>query len=250
MDLYDAFGLQSGSIVAAVGGGGKTSLVYALAGEAARRGESAIITTSTKFTRPPGERLPPVVIADESGAIERARKELRPGVAFVLASGRGPRNRLLGYEDRVFASLALLQPGLISIEADGSAHRTFKAPADHEPAIPPCATDVVVCVGLDVLGKPLDDRHVHRPRTVAALAETAVGEPVTVETIVRVLRHPAGGRKGVPPGARLHALLNNPRTDDQERLGAHLASRLVYEGFHRAVVATAHSPGDVRALVT
>jgi len=249
MELCDAFRLQPYAIVAAVGGGGKTSLVYALAREHQQRGGSAIITTSVKFTRPAGEALPPVVVAGPAEAAERARAEIAPGKAVVLASGRGTHNRLLGFDTGTISALAALQPGIITIEADGSAHRPFKAPADHEPAIPECATDVIVCVGLEVLGEPLDERRVHRASLAAALADQRIGDPVTVETIVHVLRHPQGGRKNVPATARLHALLNNPLTPDHERLGAHLASRLVYEGFATAVVASAHRPGDIRAVV-
>ena len=40
MDLFEAFDFQPGAIVAAVGGGGKTSLVYALGTEAAAMGLS------------------------------------------------------------------------------------------------------------------------------------------------------------------------------------------------------------------
>jgi len=250
VDLFDAFRLRPHSIVAAVGGGGKTSLVYALGVEAADRGLSAIITTSTKFTRPAGADLPPILIADPASAIDTAREHLVNGSAIVLASGRGTHNRLHGFDDGILCGLVPLNPGIITVEADGSAHRPFKAPAGHEPAIPACATDVVVCVGLEVLGQPLDERRVHRPDVVAAIAEAALGEPVTVETIVRVLRQAAGGRKNVPAGAGLHALLNNPLTAEHESLGAHLASRLVYEGFNTAVVASAHRPGDIRAVVT
>ncbi len=249
MDLLEALALRPNAIVAAVGGGGKTSLVYALAREASARGLSALVCGTTKFTRPMGAEMPPVVEAGPDQIVSLVAARLREGEALVASAGAGARGRLLGFEPLVVCQLAQLGPGLLAVEADGSAHRPFKAPAEHEPVIPACSTHVVVCVGLEVLGKPLDQAAVHRPEIVARLSEAQPGEPVTPSTILRVLLHPEGGRRGVPPGAHLSALLNSPATGEHVRLGVHIAQRLVYGGFERVVVANAHRPGDVRAVV-
>ena len=250
MDLYEAFALVPGAIVAAVGGGGKTSLVHALAAAAAGRGLSAVVTTTTKFTRPPGMPMPPVIETSDLDAARDIGDRLHPRLTLVACTGIGPRARLLGFEPGTIAAIAAVSPGLIAVEADGSAQRPFKAPGEHEPAIPAAATDVIVCVGLEVLGHELGARWVHRPELVATLAEASQGDPVTADMIVRVLLHDRGGRRALPPGARIHALLNNPPTGEHEILGMHIAERLVYGGFWRSVVATAHRPhGDVRAVV-
>jgi len=249
MDLWDAFELTAGSIVAAVGGGGKTSLVYALAREAAGRGHSAVITTTTRFTPPEGMEMPEVIEASAAEVVGRLPAALGPGRAVVMISSRETPRRLVGYDAAGIASIAELGPGLLAIEADGSGRRPFKAPAEHEPAIPACATHVVVCVGLEILGRALSEENVHRPDLVARLAEVTPGGPVTAEVVAQVLLHEDGGRKGVPPGARLCALLNNPPTAEHEKLGVHIAQRLVYGGYHLAVVASAHQPGDIRAVM-
>lgn len=229
----------------AVGGGGKTSLVFALAQEAAARDDSAVVTTTTKFTLPAGlsdatfvESTPDCAAEDVAGAIAGGR-------TVIAHAGRGARNRLTGFPPEVAGSF---RAGVIAIEGDGSAHRPFKAPGDHEPVIPATSTHVVVCVGLPVLGRPLAEEHVHRPELVAQLAGTPQGAPVTADTIVQLLLHEDGGRKGVPPGARLMALLNEPVSEEHRRLGDHIAARLVYGGFERAVVATAHR-GTIHGLV-
>lgn len=249
MDLWDAFDLTAGSIVAAVGGGGKTSVVYELAREAADRGHSAVVTTTTRFTRPKGMEMPPVVEASGAEIAGRLAGSLRPGGMVVAISGRGSQRRLVGYDEQGMASIARLKPGLLAIEADGSGRKPFKAPAEYEPVVPSCATHVVVCVGLEVLGRPLTDENVHRPDLVAWLAEVRQGENVTSSVVTRVLLHPDGGKKRVPPGARLCALLNNPPTEEHEKLGVHIGQRLVYGGYHVAVVASAHRPGDIRAVL-
>ncbi|MEO6397422.1 MAG: selenium cofactor biosynthesis protein YqeC [Tepidiformaceae bacterium] len=250
MDLYEAFALSPGAIVACVGGGGKTSLVHALAGEAAARGLSALVVSTTKFTRPPGREMPPVLETTDAQAVAAVRSAMRPGSVLALSAGEGTHSRFSGFEPETIDALSELGVGLITVEADGAAHRPFKAPASHEPVIPASATHVIVCVGLGVLGKPLDSTWVHRPELVAALSNAAPGDPVTAENIHAVLVHEAGGRKGVPAGARLSVLLNGPSTPEHEKLGSHIAGRLVYAGFHRGVVATAHIAGDVRAVLS
>jgi len=81
-------------------------------------------------------------------------------------------------------------------------------------------------VGADVFGRPLDAEHVHRPELVSALSSAPLGTLVTPEIVARVLAHPEGGRKGVPAGARIAAIINkadvsghlDPARDTAERL--------------------------------
>lgn len=240
MDLFDAFDLKPGAVVAAVGGGGKTSLVYALGDQAAAMGLPAIVTTTTRFTRRTTGNMPRVVELAGDAPGEGLRAELHDGEAIVVSAGPGKQGRMLGVPTETIDGWANVGAGVIAIEADGSAHRPFKAPAAHEPVIPPSTTDVIVCVGLDVLGKPLDERNVHRPEIVARLARAAMGDAVTIDHILRVLSHDEGGRKSVPVGARLHALLNAPGDDAQRALGTKLAGRLIFGGYYRAIVGTIH----------
>ena len=248
MDLCEALRLRDGALVAAVGGGGKTSLVFALAGETAARGHSAIITTTTKMTRPATAPATTIVESDDACAPARIRTAMKPGTIVLACAGRGERSRYLGFAPETVDDFGGLGAGLVSVEGDGSAHRPFKAPGDHEPVIPASATDVVVCVGLEVLGKLLDEAAVHRPERVTALSGAPRGARITADVIVDVLLHAEGGRKGVPPTARLHALLNGPETAEHQRLGEHLAARVVYGGFDTAIVATAHR-SEVHAVV-
>ncbi len=248
MDLFEAFCLGPGSIVAAVGGGGKTSLVFGLADDAVSRGIAVAVTTTARFTRPRGTAMPRCVMTTTGEFAAAFARELRPGEACTFVSAELDPGRFAGFSAECIDALPR-GPHVLAIEADGSAHRPFKAPAAHEPVIPASTTDVVVCVGLSVLGHPLSDVWVHRPGLVSDLANVATGAPVTAEVIVDTLLHSEGGRKGVPAGARLHALLNRPLTEEHQALGAHIAARLVYGGYTSAVIATAHEPGAIHGVV-
>ena len=248
MDLIEAFDLADGAIVAAVGGGGKTSLVYALASERAQRGGSALVTGTVRFTRPNGTKVDGIVEATDAEIVGAVREVLGPGKVVLAYRERGLRGRMLGFDPETIRILGSTAPSIITVEADGSAHRPFKAPADHEPVIPDSATDVIVCVGLSVLGCPIGPRDVHRPDLVARIARRAMGAPVTGNTVSDVLLAHDGGRKGVPRTARLHALLNAPPSPEYIQVGSRIGATLVYGGYARAVIATAHRH-EVHAVV-
>ena len=229
----------TGAVIAVVGGGGKTSLAFALAEEVARAGGAGIVTTTTKMTRPHWAK----VDLECKTANETIRSDLsapRDGAVTLVHAGLDTQGRYLGLSGDAITALASFGMALLTVEADGSAGRPFKAPAEHEPVIPACASDVVVSVGLKVLGQPLNSANVHRPERVAAVGMVSEGDPVTSSLITRVLLSPEAGHKGVPVKARRHALLNAPSSDEHLRIGQHIAQKLVYGGFDSAVVATAH----------
>src|SRR5215470_16151128 len=121
--------------------------------------------------------------------------------------------------------------------------RPFKAPADHEPVIPEETTLVIAVVGADVFGQPLDGEHVHRPERVSALSGAAPGSPVTPELVARVLTHPEGGRKGVPPGARLAVLINKMDAVPDPSPARETAALLIREpAIHVVVLAAVRGP--------
>jgi len=139
----------------------------------------------------------------------------------------------------LFGRLRAWCPGVCILnEADGSRMRPFKAPAAHEPVIPVETTLVVPVVGADVFGAPLDDEHVHRPELVSALSGAPLGTPITPEIVARVLAHADGGRKGVPVGARVVALINKVERLQDRAPARETAERLLREPAIHAVLLT------------
>ncbi len=248
--LYAALGLDGGphpAVVAVVGGGGKTSLVYRLAREAAGDGRRAIVAGTTRFTRPQApERMPPLVAAPLEHLPDRVREAWEepdaPGVVVAAGDEPQPAGRLAPLDGPTVERLARL-PGidLIVLEADGSKLRPFKAPAEHEPVIPACATHVVAVVGLDALDMPLVDEYVHRPDRVRAILQRAgvVSTQCSAAVIATVLASQEGGRKFVEDRPFVvvvnKAELDPPRA---ELLGRHIleagASRVVLTSLRAA----------------
>jgi len=235
--LWRALDLDSAEtpVVAIVGGGGKTSLLYRLGEEAVALGRAAILAGTTRFTPRPVAGLETTIIerADAS-IVDAARAALSGERPLVLHAGDASKGRLQPITTEVADALAgLAGLGLLALEADGSKMLPFKAPADHEPVIPSTATHVVAVVGARAIDAPLDEEHVHRPERVRAI----VGDVprCSAEVIARVLADERGGRKGV--GERAYSVVVNQADEDPIAAGR-LAQALIEARAQRVVVAS------------
>ena len=247
LDLDATPGGGGPPVVAIVGGGGKTTLLYRLGREAEAQGRRAFLGGTTRFT-PVGSgaasgQMPPLVMAEEARLIEAARLALETQPVVVVTPGSAPQGRFAALSVATVDALARVDGlGLLALEADGSKMRPFKAPADHEPVVPPSATHVVAVVGADAVDAPLDEAHVHRPERVRALLEDS-GLDVAhcgAEVIARVLLHPEGGRRGAE-GREFAVLVN--KADTHPREAAELARVLMAGGAPRVVVAALRDEG-------
>ena len=240
--LWEALALDSADppVVAIVGGGGKTSLLSQLGAEAAARGRCAVLAGTSRFTPPRALRVPDraapetLVVEDGAAAAPAIAARLDSTRPLLVHSGWARKGRLGAISDAAVSQIAALpRLGLLAIEADGSRGRPFKAPADHEPAIPAAATHVVAVVGLLALDRPLDAQHVHRPEQVIAIAGPA--ERCTRALVARVLADERGGRKRV--GTRAFTVLINQAERDPRAAGD-LARAITAAGVPRVVVAS------------
>lgn len=231
LPLHHALGLKRPAVFAAVGGGGKTRLLFALAAEAAPSADAAgltVLTTTTKMTVPPtGADLPLVLgqnAASRAGALGDIRR--RGLTAAIVGSGRGQRERILNVEPSwPREALAIAGVGLVAVEADGAAGRRFKAPAAHEPVLPDGVDVVAAVVGVQILGRTLGDDDVHRSERVTALTGAEPGCKITAGLVASVLAHPLGGRKGVPPDAGFAAVITSVSRDQRGAQEIALACR-------------------------
>ena len=224
--LAAAFDVPKG-ITALVGGGGKTTAMLRLARELAAGGARVIVTATTHIFPPEG-----IPTGNPSNAAEVSHAlMLEP----LLCLGKPAADGKLGAPDLSMAMLTQ-QADYVLVEADGAKHLPLKAPAEHEPVIPPETRLVIAVAGLDGAGKPIKEA-AFRPKLYATLCGKREAEIVTPRDIALVLAHEAGQRKDIPKGARFAALLN--KTDDAERKTAALevATALGQMGVERVVIA-------------
>lgn len=205
--LLDALGVKPGDLVALAGGGGKTSLMYALAREARAAGLRTAVATTTKILPPPPNPELTLFLADSPDALLAA--DYSPAAALrIIGSRLNEAGKVVGVPPEWCD--ALMTGGnldLLIVEGDGSRGLPLKAPGPDEPVIPAKTTLFVALVGLGCLGIPLGEC-AFRAELVAAMTRTALTAPVTPETVSKLLNHPAGLGKGRPRAARAVAFLN------------------------------------------
>lgn len=243
MNLAQALRLSQSTIsnqqpaIAFVGAGGKTAAIFRLARELPH----PVIVTATAHLH-----VDHIGLADSHWIGEKPEdlaglEENLSGVMLVTGPVDGDRTTGLNASLITrLCELSITHRLPLLIEADGSRQRPLKAPADHEPVIPEWVDAVVVVAGLTGLGKSITEEYVHRPELFALLCARKMGETITPENLVRVLTHPGGGLKNIPPQARRIALLNQADTPELQAL-AKMISKQLLSCFH-AVVATSLAP--------
>ena len=228
-DLTSALGLGPREHVALVGGGGKTTLMSALADEFRLKGHRFVTSTTTKVWNREAQNWPNVLLdtSDPDPREELKAVLKKHGHAFV-----GRRVLESGKVEGISPDLAdsLYREAEIDyliLEADGASGRPLKAPAQHEPVIPSSTTVVVAIIGLEAVGKPLEKKIVFRPEQFSKITGLTRGERITPNALVRIFQSPEGLFKGAPASAKRIAFLNKLDlvADDQE--GSALADLLV-----------------------
>lgn len=188
-------------IVAITGGGGKTSLLFALG----RTFPNALCTTTTKMGRLETLDFPSL---------------------FAARSGPDPA-KVYGYAPAEIAEFWRQNPTRwIFVEADGSAGRPLKAPAKHEPVIPQKTGTAIAVLGLSCFGKPFSDETVFRSAEVAAITGLGSGDVITPESLAPLVDHPNGFFKSVPEDSRRILFCNQSDLPGAERAAAEFAASI------------------------
>lgn len=230
MLLHEALRIRTKDVVALTGGGGKTTLMFRLADELVAAGRSVVTTMTTRIFVGQMARAPGRLVLNGEGALLAQLPAALAEHHHVLIAGFivVEQDKVEGIPPSLITRMAAhYAVDVVIVEADGSRRLPFKAPAAHEPVVPPAATVVVPVVGLDVLGRPLTAAHVHRPEIVAALTGAELGDTVTPEMVAFVLAHPAGGAKGTPAAARLVPFLNQADDEPRRQAARAIARRLL-----------------------
>lgn len=213
--ITEPLGLNSARAAHLIGGGGKTTLMFTAAHELTSRGERVITTTTTKILRSDAQETPVILFGnDPAGARKKLQLHLQSTNHVTVARATLPNNKLEGIEPEVVDELFRKQVAdRILVEADGSAGRSLKAHADHEPVISKTADLVVIVIGIDCLGAVLDDRAVHRSALFAQRISRPIGSRITIQDVAAIVFHHDGYLAKIPPGARVVVLLNKVDAD-------------------------------------
>ena len=201
-DIANALGLGDHELVSLVGGGGKTTVLFALGSQLAG---TVVLTTTTKMGRDRLGGYEPLVGPTDEALLDDLA-DRRVALAWRALSDR----KALGVEpqvcDRWFGRLDHLV-----VEADGSRRMPFKAPLEYEPVVPSRTTTLVACVGAAALGAVISEQ-CQRPERVAAVAQCSPVDFLTPRRLAAVLVSDQGSRKDCPPSARFAVAINQVRS--------------------------------------
>ncbi|MCL1874349.1 MAG: selenium cofactor biosynthesis protein YqeC [Clostridiales bacterium] len=227
-------------IIALVGGGGKSSLMYALAEDLASAGARVVILTTTKVYLPPHGLVDRLIISHEEGILDQLEAGLGEGDIVAVCSGVKD-GKLRAVSEELIEEISRRNiADYIFVEADGAAGRPFKAPAPHEPPIPACATLVMCVVGIDVLGKALSSNHCYRPEFITKNFGLEAGEIIDEHLVAQVITSPQGGKKNLPGDARWLPVINKIDAKEDIAAAKRMARALAQEqGVEEIVFASA-----------
>lgn len=193
-------------VTALIGGGGKTTLLYALGEELSKKAPVILCTTTHIY---PPTHLPCFV----EPTLEQVRAALQrePVICVGTQSGNGK----FAAPNLPFSMLAELAPYVIA-EADGARCLPLKAHAGHEPVIPPEANQTILVIGLSGLGKSVREA-VHRPEIFCRTLGLSPEDIVTPEREAAFVRR-----------EKLHdrVLINQAETEEDWKQARKLASLL------------------------
>ena len=155
--MFDSFSFSSKELISLSGGGGKTSLLFALSEYFLPR--RSIMTTTTKIAVPTGEV--PVFVGDMA-LCKRTAFSLSDPVQAIYARSEN-NGKLTGFSaEEVDAFYREEKSGCLLVEADGAKGFPFKGYKEDEPVIPQLSTHLIVVVGAEIFFKKPDENIVFR----------------------------------------------------------------------------------------
>lgn len=229
-----------------VGGGGKTSLLFALGRALGCAGSPAVLVTSTKMF-PPG----PEDCAVVRDCPDARLAEVRPDEACIFLS-RGvdaASGKVIGHAAEDLDACAAAHPDWnLLVEADGACGRPVKAPLAHEPVIPASTRAVVAVLGLSGLFRPLGEDVVFRCAHAAGIMGLEAGETITPAAAARLFAHPHGLFQHAPAGAARLIFLNQADAPGAREAGEALGREILRLAPEAAVALGAARQWGMRCL--
>lgn len=195
---------EQGHVVSLVGGGGKTTLLYAMARHCAAKGWRVLVSTTTHIQCP-----------ERSWARTEAQREALWAAGQFAVAGTPSEGGKLTRPPALQEWMA--QADAVFLEADGAKRLPCKAPADHEPVLLPESDWVLAVAGLSAVGRPLQEV-CFRLENACALLGVGPEMPLTPALLAKLLASDAGGRKNVGT-RRFAAVLNQADTPERQAAG-------------------------------
>ncbi|HLQ28839.1 MAG TPA: selenium cofactor biosynthesis protein YqeC, partial [Ktedonobacteraceae bacterium] len=198
-------------LISIVGAGGKTTTMYTLASELAAQGKRVITTTTTNIYLPKqGETDTLIVSPQTSTLLKMVNAAWQQHRRVTVAGGVIGAGKLAGlHPDQPYQLLAKSGADALIVEADGARHSMIKAPAEHEPVVPPQTNVALLMMSAEAINQPLSAVIAHRPERVAAVLGIRQGDLLTPARIAALMTSEQGAMKNIPEQAVIYLLITH-----------------------------------------
>jgi len=230
--LVESLDLRAREVISLVGAGGKTTLMFRLAKELLLAGKKVVTATTTKIMEPSSEETPCLFVqSDEEKLKQLALQHIDQFRHITLARERIESMKLKGISPDL-VSLLWNSPeiDMMIIEADGAAGRPVKAPREWEPVIPSHTTLVIGLLGVDGVGKELNEENLFQAERISQLAGIPMGGKMTCGGMAILMVHPQGIFKGAPHSSRRVAFINKVDVPEGMMWGREIGKEILEKG--------------------
>lgn len=230
--LIESLDLRAREVISLVGAGGKTTFMSRLAKELLLAGKKVVTTTTTKILEPSSEETPCLFVhSDEEKLKEFVLQHIDQFRHVTLARERLESRKLKGISPELVSVLCNSpEIDMIIIEADGAAGRPVKAPREWEPVIPSRTTLVIGLLGVDGVGKELDEENLFQAERISQLTGIPMGGMMTCEGMAVLMVHPQGIFKGAPYSSRRVAFINKVDVPEGMKWGREIGEGILKKG--------------------
>ena len=226
-------GLNKNEFITFVGGGGKTTSIFKLAKELKELNRSILITTTTAMYVPDKKNY-------DYFFLEKTSKKFKQKKPSITVYGGKIENRKIKNTDVLELENIFFrgQFDYILVEGDGSKGKPIKAPEAYEPVVPKNTTKTIGVIGLDSLGRKINEENVHRVEKLKNIVKANSNEKVDNDVIIRLVLN----KNGLFKDSQGEKILFLNKAIDKERIkaGLEIRRKLNEKGFHNVVV------GDIK----
>ena len=175
-ELLEALTPRLPRVTALIGGGGKTTLLYALGAHLAARGGAVVLTTTTHLGYDPAAVAP--------AGPEELNRLLLPGRAVLAGYPDAAGRKLTGIPENWYGGL---EADYILVEADGSRGLPLKYHRPFEPVVPAETGLLIELAGLTALDRPAG-AVLHSWQEAGLSPGRRLDEPLAAELLERGLK--------------------------------------------------------------
>ncbi|AFA48172.1 selenium cofactor biosynthesis protein YqeC [Acetobacterium woodii] len=161
MELINHLNITENDVITITGGGGKTSLMFALGNELSAQKLTHVMTTTTKICIADVPEAQCLIRNKMSDIITEILKD--PKRNWVIGKEKNTEAKISGFSEAELNSLKqAIVPLVILNEGDGSKRKPYKFYKDYEPSIPQMTTILIHVIGAETLFRKIDDQTFHR----------------------------------------------------------------------------------------